>query len=153
MPAVLKLTGTLLPQNFKAQFTSCHPCGKVIPCFRNVPTQRCKGDRFEWPTIFVWHCVADVSLRDSSEVSGESLHTLLTLPQLGIAFHSPPVGFIRVLSLSKNALLALWWFSFKLMSGEDPMICHCFSEPANNIMISRFWWFLPETWDLVCCLP
>lgn len=51
-----------------------------------------KGDRFEWHMILMWHCVADVSLRDSSEVTGGSLHIPLILPQLGIAFQSPPVG-------------------------------------------------------------
>lgn len=33
-----------------------------------------------------------MSLRDCSEVTGGSLHTPLILPQLGIAFHSPPIG-------------------------------------------------------------
>lgn len=81
--------------------------------------------------VFIRHCVADVSLRDSSEVTGASLHAPLSLPQLGIAFHSPPVGAAEFYVW----LLAMWWFSFKLMSGEDPMIYHCFSEPTSNIKI------------------
>lgn len=81
---------TLFPQNFKAQLSSLWQSHSLPQ--KCAQPKGVKGVRFEWPTIFVWHCVADVSLRDRSEVPGESLHTLLTLLQLGIAFHSPPVG-------------------------------------------------------------
>lgn len=51
MPAVLKLTGTLLSQNYMALFIRAHPCETVIPCF-SAKFQSVKGDSFEWPMTF-----------------------------------------------------------------------------------------------------
>lgn len=43
MPAVLKLTGTLLSQNFKGQFISAHPCEtKSFPASEVCQTQKCE---------------------------------------------------------------------------------------------------------------